>query len=168
LFQQLLDAMRQRPDLQAVIAIGSYFASEEFDRPENTILVDEAPQVALLRRAKVMVRHAGSGCIRESIFFGVPMLLLPITFDAPGNTARAVYHGLALKADFRTVTAQDFKASLEKLLDVPKYSEAAKRMSREFAELENQAPSISIIEKALAGKLNFLQSAQEPVLCSSR
>jgi UDP:flavonoid glycosyltransferase YjiC (YdhE family) len=102
-----------------------------------------------------MVGHAGSGCIRESIFFGVPMLLLPITFDGPGNTARAVYHGLALKADFRMVTAEDFKTALEELLDVPSYSDAAKRMSREFIELENQAPSIAIIEKALARKLNF-------------
>jgi UDP:flavonoid glycosyltransferase YjiC (YdhE family) len=83
------------------------------------------------------------------------MLLLPITFDGPGNTARAVYHGLALKADFRMVTAEDFKTALEELLDVPSYSDAAKRMSREFIELENQAPSIAIIEKALARKLNF-------------
>jgi hypothetical protein len=28
-------------------------------------------------------------------------------------------------------------------------------MSQEFIELENQAPSIAIIEKALARKLNF-------------
>jgi zeaxanthin glucosyltransferase len=164
LFQQLLDAVKQRPDLQAVVAIGSYLAAEEFDCPENTILVDEAPQVALLRRAKVMVGHAGSGCIRESIFFGVPMILL----DAPGNTARAIYHGLALKADFRTVTTQDFKAGLEKLLGVPAYSEAAKRMSREFTNLENQSPSISIIEKALSGELNLHQSAQEMVPLASR
>jgi zeaxanthin glucosyltransferase len=169
LFQHLLDAMKQRPDLQAVVAIGNYLALEEFDCPKNVILVDEAPQIALLKRAKVMVGHAGSGCIRESIFFGVPMLLLPITFDGPGNTARAVYHGLALQADFRTVTAEDFKTGLEELLDVPSYSEAAKRMSREFVELENQAPSIPIIEKALAGKVKFFcQSAQETVQTDSR
>jgi len=168
LFQMFLDVMRQRPDLQAVVAIGHYLRPEEFNCPENVILVDVAPQVSLLKRAKVMVGHAGSGCIRESIFYGVPMLLLPCTFDGPGNAARAIYHGMAIAADFRKVSSQELKSFLEKLLDVPSYSKAAKRMSREFVDLENQAPSIAIIEKALAGKLNFYQSAQETVPSDSR
>jgi zeaxanthin glucosyltransferase len=156
-FQIFLDAMRQRPDLQAAVAIGNYLKPEDFNRPENVILTDEAPQVALLKRAALMVGHAGSGCIRESIFCGVPMLLLPIGIDAPGNAARAVYHGIALRANFRKASAQDLKAAIDKLLDEPSYSDAAKRMSRKFVELQEQAPSVSIIESALAGKLDFHQ-----------
>jgi UDP:flavonoid glycosyltransferase YjiC (YdhE family) len=156
-FQIFLDAMRQRPDLQAAVAIGNYLKPEDFNHPENVILTDEAPQVALLKRAALMVGHAGSGCIRESIFCGVPMLLLPVGIDAPGNAARAVYHGIALRADFRKASAQELKAAIDELLDEPSYSDAAKRMSRKFVELQEQAPSVSIIESALAGKLDFHQ-----------
>lgn len=145
-FQALLDAMEQRPDLQAAVAIGNYLKPDEFRCPENVILTDDAPQVALLKRASVMVGHAGSGCIRESIYCGVPMLLLPITFDGPGNTARAIYHGMALKADFQKVSVQELKDSISKLLGEPSYSEAARQMSRKFVELQKQAPSIAIIE----------------------
>jgi zeaxanthin glucosyltransferase len=158
-FQALLDAMEQRPDLQAAVAIGNYLKPDEFRCPKNVILTDDAPQVALLKRASVMVGHAGSGCIRESIYCGVPMLLLPITFDAPGNAARAIYHGMALRADFQKVSAQELKNSIDKLLAEPSYSEAARKMSRKFVELQQQAPSIPVIESALAGRSNFHQCA---------
>ena len=154
-FQTLLDVMRQRPDLQAAVAIGHYLEPEDFDCPENVILVDVAPQLALLKQARLMVGHAGSGCVRESIFFGVPMLLLPSTFDGPGNAARATYHGIALTADFRKVSIRELDHMIAELLDDPSYLEAAKLMSREFVELEAQAPSVSIIESALAGKLHL-------------
>jgi zeaxanthin glucosyltransferase len=158
-FQTLLDAMEQRNDLQAAVAIGNYLKPSDFRVPENVILTDNAPQVALLKRARVMVGHAGSGCIRESIYCGVPMLLLPITFDGPGNAARAVYHRLALRADFLKVSAQEIKTAIGKLLDDSAYAEAAKQMSREFVELQNQAPSLTVIESALTGRLKFHESA---------
>jgi zeaxanthin glucosyltransferase len=148
-----LDAMRQRPNLQGVVAIGNYLKPGDFYRPENVILTDDAPQLALLERARLMVGHAGAGCIRESTFYGVPMLLLPMAFDAPGNAARAVYHGMALRADFRGVSANDLVVAIDKLLHDPSYAESAKRMAQKFMEVERQAPSIAIIERALAGKL---------------
>lgn len=158
-FEAFLEAMEQRSDLQAVVAIGNYLKPDEFRCPENVILTDDAPQVALLKRASVMVGHAGSGCIRESIYYGVPMLLLPSTFDGPGNAARAVYHGLALRADFQKISAQELKESIGKLLAEPSYSEAARQMSRKFVELQKQGPSVAIIEGVLAGRSNLHQCA---------
>jgi zeaxanthin glucosyltransferase len=149
---KFLEAMKQRPGLQAVATIGNFLKAEDFSCPENVVLIDDAPQVALLRRARLMVGHAGAGCIRESTFYGVPMLLLPMAFDAPGNAARAAYHGMALRADFRKVSAQELLAAIDKLLNDPSYSESAKRMSQKFMEVEDQAPSLIIIGKALAGE----------------
>jgi UDP:flavonoid glycosyltransferase YjiC (YdhE family) len=154
-FQAFLDAMRERPDLQAVLAIGNYLKPEDFQSPENVVFADDAPQVLLLKRARLMVGHGGGGGIRESLFYGVPMLLVPIGFDAPGNVARAIYHGVAVKADFKTSSAAELKAAIDKLLGDPSYSEAARRMSKQFVELQEQMPSVQIIERALAGRLNF-------------
>lgn len=153
-FQALLQVMAERQDLQAVVTIGNHLKPEEFVQPPNVILTAESPQVALLKRATLMVGHAGSGCLRESIYHGVPMLLLPIFFDQPGNAARAVYHHVALRADFRTVSAQELRSAIDKLLTDASYSEAAKRMSQTFVQMQEQMPSASIIESALAGNLN--------------
>jgi len=153
-FRAFLDAMRERPDLQAVVAIGNYLKPEDFQYPENVVLTDDAPQVALLKRAKLMAGHGGGGGIRESLFYGVPMLLVPIGFDAPGNVARAVYHGVAVKADFKPSSAGELKAAIDRLLGDPSYSEAARRMSKQFVELQERMPSVEIIKRALAGRLN--------------
>jgi zeaxanthin glucosyltransferase len=56
-FELLLNAMSLLPNLQAVVAIGNHLRSEDFLCPENVILTDDAPQVALLKRAKLMVGH---------------------------------------------------------------------------------------------------------------
>jgi zeaxanthin glucosyltransferase len=153
-FQALLDAMRERDDLQAVVAIGNYLKPEDFQGPENVVLIADAPQVALLKRARLMIGHGGGGGIRESLFYGVPMLLLPIGFDAPGNVARAVYHGVAVKADFENSSAEELKQAIDKLLGDPSYAEAARRMSKQFVDLQEQMPSVKIIERALAGRLS--------------
>ena len=158
-FQVLLEAMEQRPDLQAVVVIGHYLKAEDFKCPANVILIDEAPQVALLKRARLMVGHAGGSGIRESVFYGVPMLLFPMGFDAPGNAARAAHHGVALRADFRKASAQEIKSAIDKLLNDPSYLESARLMSQKFVELQDQAPSIPIIESVLAGRLNFHRCA---------
>src|SRR5690348_18148331 len=52
-------------------------------------------------------------------------------------------------------SAQELKASIDKLLEDPSYSEAALRMSKKFVELQTQMPSVGVVERALAGKLNF-------------
>ena len=149
-FQVLLDALEQRPDLQGAVAIGHYLKPEDFKRPANVILVDEAPQVALLKRASIMVGHAGSGCIRESIYCGVPMVLCSLGFDAAGNTARALYHGVAVWADFRNASKEQLGVAIDKLLSDPSCSQSARRMSQKFVELQDRMPSIAIIEKVLA------------------
>jgi UDP:flavonoid glycosyltransferase YjiC (YdhE family) len=143
--------------LQAAVALGNYLKPADFNCPENAVLTDDAPQVALLKRAALMVGHGGGGGIRESIFFGVPMLLAPMGFDAPGNAARAVFHGAALRVDFRKTSAPELASAIDKLLNDPSYAVAARRMSRKFVELQEQAPSVSIIESALKGQLNMHQ-----------
>jgi zeaxanthin glucosyltransferase len=158
-FQAMLDAMRLLPDLQAVVAVGNHLKSEDFTCPENVILTDSAPQLALLQRAKLMVGHAGTGGVRESMFYGVPMVLCPLGFDAPGNSARAVHHGVAVRADFRKVSAQELRMAISKVLGDPSYAELARRISHKFVELEKQSPSIAVIENVLAGRLNFHRCA---------
>jgi len=158
-FQILLDAMRMLPNLQAVVALGNYLKPEDLTCPDNVILTDDAPQVALLKRARLMVGHGGGGGIRECMFYGVPLVLCPLGFDAPGNTARALYHGVAVRADFREASAPKLKAAIDQVLSDPSYAEAANRMSRKFVEIQSQMPSIAIIESVLAGRLKFYQCA---------
>ena len=65
-----------------------------------------------------MVGHGGGGGIRRAILW-CSKLLFSIGFDAPGNVARAIYHGVAVKTGFKTSSAAELKAAIDKLLGGP-------------------------------------------------
>jgi zeaxanthin glucosyltransferase len=151
-FQMFLDAIRERPALQAVVAIGSHLKPEEFDCPANALLVSHAPQLELLKRCAVMVGHGGFSSVKECIFMGVPMLLVPLSYDEPGNAARVVHHKIGLRLQLEEVSAVTLGSCMDTLLENDAYRDNIRRMSQKFVELEERSPACQIIENALAGR----------------
>lgn len=151
-FQMFLDAIRERPALQAVVAIGGHLKPEEFDCPTNALLVSHAPQLELLKRCAVMVGHGGFSSVKECIFMGVPMLLVPLSYDEPGNAARVVHHKIGLRLQLEEVSAISLGACIDTLLENDAYRDNIRRMSQKFVELEERSPACQIIENTLAGR----------------
>ena len=59
--------------------------------PSNAIVVQQAPQLELLKRATVCITHAGLNTVLESLAQGVPQVAIPITYDQPGVAARIAH-----------------------------------------------------------------------------
>lgn len=151
-FQMFLDAIRERPALQAVVAIGAHLKPEEFDCPANALLVSHAPQLELLKRCALMVGHGGFSSVKECIFMGVPMLLVPLSYDEPGNAARVVHHKIGLRLQLEEVSSLTLGSCMDTLLKNDAYRDNIKRMSQKFVELEERSPACQIIENTLAGR----------------
>ena len=66
----------------------------------NPIVVDFAPEMALLKRAQLLITHAGQNTILEAISQGVPMVALPRNVDQPAMAARVEYAGVGLRDSF--------------------------------------------------------------------
>jgi UDP:flavonoid glycosyltransferase YjiC (YdhE family) len=135
-----------------VVAIGSALKSESFNCPENALLVPYVPQIELLMQCAAMVGHGGFSSVKEAIFMGVPMLLIPLAYDEPGNAARVVYHGLGLRLDRGQVSPDTLGNSIDRLLNDGSFLANARRMSQKFIEVEQRSPACEIIEKMLAGQ----------------
>ncbi|HVG92536.1 MAG TPA: glycosyltransferase, partial [Alphaproteobacteria bacterium] len=159
-FQKFLDAIRERPALQAVVAIGSYLKQEQFNCPANAMLVSHAPQIELLKRSALMVGHGGFSSVKECIYMGVPMLLVPLYYDEPGNAARVVHHKIGLCLQLEEVSAATLGQCMDRLLENAEYRDNARRMSQRFVEIEERSPACQIIERTLAE--SSARSAQEP------
>jgi zeaxanthin glucosyltransferase len=56
--------------------------------PSNAIIVNQTPQLEVLKRTSVCVTHAGLNTVLESLAQGVPQVAIPITFDQPGVATR--------------------------------------------------------------------------------
>jgi MGT family glycosyltransferase len=152
IFQMFMDALAEHPAWQGVVTIGHYMKADDFRCPANVLIVHEAPQLELLKRASLMVAHGGIGGVKEAIFMGVPMVLIPLAYDEPGNAARVVYHGLGLREQFENLSALTLRCMMETVLEDSAYSARAKLMSGKFVELEKRAPAIDIIERMIADR----------------
>jgi len=151
-FQMFIDAMAQRPELQGVVTVGNHLKPDEFNCPENVFITSVAPQVEVLKRASLMVSHGGVTGVKESAFMGVPMLLIPLSYDEFGNAARVVYHGLGARLRLKDVSALELGRSIDRVLEDSSYSARAKIMSEKLSHLEQQSPGVAIIEDMLRRK----------------
>ena len=150
--QTFLDALSLDPSHQGVVAIGSALQKEDLRCPPNAVVVSEAPQIDVLRRAALFVTHGGFNSVKEAIHFGVPMLVAPLFYDQPGNAARVVHHGLGARANFRRITAPELRALIDRTLSDGRCRACVERMSATFVEAEKRAPSIEVIEEVMAGR----------------
>jgi zeaxanthin glucosyltransferase len=148
-FQIFMDAMVQRPGLQGVVTVGNYLKPDEFNCPENVLVASWAPQVEVLKRASLMVSHGGVTGVKESAFMGVPMLLMPVSYDEFGNAARIVYHGLGERLRLKEVSALELGRLIDRVLGDSSYSTRARQMAERLLKLEHQSPAVSIIENRL-------------------
>jgi len=151
LIQIVLDVLAARPGLQGVVPIGRQLDPAGFRCPENVAMVAEAPQLRLLERARLMITHGGLTGVKESIYYGVPMIVVPFFYDQPGNAARVVFHGLGREARLDRLDAEAFGSLVDAVMRDPSYAAAAGRMSRVFADYERAAPAVEQVDEALGG-----------------
>jgi MGT family glycosyltransferase len=114
--------------------------------PENTRVERWVSQEEVLRRARLVVCHGGSGTTFGALAAGVPLVLYPMFADQPQN-ARAVHAagagvvvGGSQPADggLRTVRPEDahaMRAAIEEVIDNPAYHRAATRIADEMAAM---------------------------------
>jgi MGT family glycosyltransferase len=160
-FQMFIDAIAERPDLQGVVTIGNYLKTDEFNCPPNVLIASHAPQVEVLKRASLMISHGGVTGVKESAVMGVPMLLIPLSYDQFGNAARVVYHGLGARLRLKEVSASELGRLIDTVLKDSSYSARAKLMSDKLLNLERESPGVAIIEDILSGKKLSHKEAQK-------
>ena len=122
----LLTALQAVPDAQLVCSVNGLVVetlqARHADRP-NVHFFRRVPQLEVLQLAAVHITHGGLGSVKESIRYGVPMLVYPLDahYDQPGNGLKVEHHGLGLRGDFQWERAANLQAKLLRLLNDPAF-----------------------------------------------
>jgi zeaxanthin glucosyltransferase len=120
--------------------------------PENVTVAPWLPQLEVLRRASAAVTHGGLGTIKECIFTGVPMVVLPLGRDQPANAARVQHHRLGLHLAPDKVTAAEIVEALRRVLSGGEATAGLGPMTAVFRARERARPSVDAVETLLAGR----------------
>lgn len=120
-FSEIAKVMRRNPSWEMIFNNGKI----EFESaPQNITLVKKCNQIQLIQQADVVITHGGLGTIKECIANHKPMLVVPFTYDQPGNGARVERIGLGLTTRTPNTNAAEIERSLISLMDNQRYNEA--------------------------------------------
>ena len=137
-------------DLQLVISLGGRFDPEMFsDLPGNPLVTKYAPQVELLRLAKIVITHGGPNTVFEALMEGKPMVAIPLAHDQPAIATRLGRMGIAEVLPVMRLSAKKIHRAVTKVLNDPGYRDAAVMMQAKLNSLHGLERAADVIEEAL-------------------
>ena len=114
--------------------------------PGDPVVVDYAPQEAVLSKARMTLTHAGLNTVLDSLAHGVPMVAIPITYEQPATAERLRWSGAGRVASLSRLTATRLRRDIEEVLNDPSYTTCARRLADSTARAGGVARAGDIIE----------------------
>lgn len=99
----------------------------------NIRVVQWVSHRALLPRCSVMVTTGGAGTVMAGLRAGVPLVVVPTTWDKPDNARRVVDAGAGVVLPPRACTPQGLRKAVEQVLGDPRFRSNARRLAEQLA-----------------------------------
>ena len=142
-------------NLQLVLTSGGRRVPEEFTNlPGRPLVVRDAPQLELLKRAEIVITHCGLNTVLETLIEGKPMLAIPIAYDQPAIADRLAWLGVAEVLPFKGLATRDVTMSLQKLLNDKRYRDAALVLQGRIRNACGLKRAADLIEAALERRMH--------------
>src|SRR5581483_8771844 len=104
-FKVCFEAFAEQP-WQVVLSVGSFIDLTKLGPvPDNFLLAPYVPQLDILPRTHIFVTHGGMNSVLESMYYGVPMVLIPQQPEQRLHAQRVVDMGLGVMLEKGAVSA---------------------------------------------------------------
>src|SRR5262249_6850412 len=111
-------------------------------------VVGYAPQLDLIRRSALTISHGGLNTALESLAQGVPMVVLPVTYDQPGVGARVEWAGVGRSIPLGRVTGDRLREAGRLVLGSSFYRVRAGQMRSRIEAADGLNRAADLIEAA--------------------
>jgi MGT family glycosyltransferase len=89
---------------------------EELELPGNMVGEEFLPQTSILPQVDVVITHGGNNTVTEALYFGKPMVLLPVFWDQYDNAQRMHETGFGIRLDTYGHDPAELPAAVARLL----------------------------------------------------
>jgi MGT family glycosyltransferase len=149
IFRTIAEACARLP-VQLVISLGGGLAPERLGTlPGAPIVVSYAPQLELVKKAAVVITHAGLNTVLESLAEGVPLVCIPLGNDQPGVAARVAARGAGLVVERSKLSAKRLRSALAEVLGESRYRDSAARLRDAMRRVDGLNRAADVIEESL-------------------
>ncbi|MDY6941494.1 MAG: macrolide family glycosyltransferase [Pseudomonadota bacterium] len=124
-YRQCLKAFEGAP-YHVVMSVGRNTDVDDLGEiPSNFTVRNRVPQLEVLKRADAFVTHAGMNSINESLYFNVPMVMVPQQVEQEFNARRVRKNGAGVVLPRHKVSVKSLRQSVDGLLQEPQYAKNA-------------------------------------------
>lgn len=118
-------------DYQVIMSVGNLVSVEEFGSlPENISVSPHVDQIAVLKQADVFVSHCGMNSVSESLYFEVPLVMLPKTSEQKGVAERVFQLGAGIKLN--KSNAVSLSSAINTIFEDNTYTQNAAKIAAGF------------------------------------
>ena len=129
-FKQCFETFRES-DYQVVLSRGRRVNPDALGPvPDNFLVSAYVPQLEILPRARVFVTHGGMNSAMESLYYGVPMVVIPQQGDQFATGQRVAELELGLMLDSNAVNVTALREAVERVANEPAFREHAQQMQQ--------------------------------------
>ena len=137
-------------DSQLLISLGGRLDPATLGKlAGNPLVVSFAPQLEILKRAALVITHAGLNTVLESLSEGVPLVAVPLANDQPGVAARVKARGACVVVPRHRLNAARLRKAVMLVLQDTRYREAAQVLQRTIQRMDGPGRAADLIEQVL-------------------
>lgn len=103
-------------------------------------------QSDVLERASLVITNGGSGSVLAALSAGVPLIVVPTSWDKPENAQRVVAAGAGVQIAPKSCTPDRLRAAVQEVLGEPRYRANAQRLATALARAGGAARAAALLE----------------------
>jgi MGT family glycosyltransferase len=142
-----------RSSVEVIGTLGGHAAPEDLGwraLAPNVHLTRWVSHAELLPRCAAVVTSGGTGTIMAALAAGVPLVVVPTTWDKPDNARRVVEAGVGLRLAPRRCTPERVRDAVERVLREPSFHANARRVAALLAAAPGPAGAAALLDQLAA------------------
>ncbi|CAG2164923.1 unnamed protein product [Oppiella nova] len=118
----------------------------EYELADNMWGERSVPQVKVLPIVDLMITHGGNNSVTETMYFGKPMIVLPIFLDQYDNAQRIHEKGFGIRLNPYECSENELLDSIERLLNDKILAQKLAKVSQRIQSEKNIEKLVKIVE----------------------
>ncbi|MBY0199590.1 macrolide family glycosyltransferase [Priestia megaterium] len=138
----------QKSKATVVLSVGKQTDIRQFkDIPPNFIVRNYVPQLEILQQADVFITHGGMNSSSEGLYFGVPLVVIPVMGDQPIVANRIEELGAGLQLNRQELDAITLRNTTEQVLSNSSFKERSLEIGKSLRDSGGYKKAVEAILK---------------------
>ena len=146
-FNTVIDALKDEP-FRVVMSVGHAVDMSEFDNvPGNFRIERFVPHNKILPHAAAVIHHGGLGIAQDSIFHGLPSVVVPISQDLYELARRCTVSGVSVRIPYPRLNSARLRSAVRKILSDSSIINNTKKLQSVFLNTDAGSTGADLLEK---------------------